>query len=93
MISLELEPSRRVQTASWSLFGRRQSHIIAQVDSRRRFNRQTAQALDCLAHAIEYLEDTMPLLAEESPRILATQQAIDLLKGQNRMIFLSSVRG
>lgn len=55
-----------------------------------RSDRMAGQALESLAHAIEYLEDTMPLSYEESPRTIAIAEAIDLLKVRNRAVFAES---
>lgn len=56
----------------------------------RRLDRQNARALECLAHAIEYLEDTKPLLAETTPRSTAIRDASVLLTERNRDVFFTS---
>ena len=54
-----------------------------------RLDRSSARAIECLAHAIEYLEDTKPFSAESTPRIAAVEEAIRLLKARNRDVFFS----
>lgn len=54
---------------------------------RRRLDRQSARAIECLAHAIEYLEDTTPLHAPPTSRTRACVEAISMLKSRNREIF------
>ncbi len=58
-----------------------------------RLDRQSARAIECLAHAIEYLEDTKPLSAEVTPRSKAMEDAIALLTARNRDVFFSSSAG
>ncbi len=54
-----------------------------------RLDRQSARAIECLAHAIEYLEDTKPFSAATTPRIEAVEGAIALLRARNREVFFS----
>ena len=79
--------------ASWELFrSRNLAHRIRRDGGVGRMDRQTAKAVDCLAHAIEYLEDTMPLTAEATARTIASGQAVELLKCLNRNLFVNSNR-
>lgn len=55
----------------------------------KRLDRQSGRAIECLAHAIEYLEDTKPFSAEATPRLEAINEALAILKARNRDIFFS----
>ena len=61
-----------------------ETHLVAS-----RLDRQSARAIECLAHAIEYLEDTRPISAESTPRLAAMEDAVALLKTLNRDVFFS----
>ena len=54
---------------------------------RRRLSPQNGRAIEILAHAIEYLEDTSPLSYQPCARSLAMEDAIALLKSRNREIY------
>ena len=54
-----------------------------------RLDRHSARGIECLAHAIEYLEDTKPISAEKTPRIEAVEDAVTLLKARNRELFFA----
>lgn len=54
-----------------------------------RLDRHSARAIECLAHAIEYLEDTKPISAERTPRIEGMEDAVTLLKARNRDVFFA----
>ena len=54
-----------------------------------RRNRQQSRASRCLSHAITYLEDTRPLSAEKTPRIVAVEQSVVLLRACTREVFFS----
>ena len=69
-------------------FAMMQTHVVAS-----RLDRQSARAIECLAHAIEYLEDTKPLSAEPTPHIHAVDDAIALLTARNRDVFFCSATG
>ena len=85
-------PSRRSNPSLFRLFSGRprnpfalmETHVVAS-----RLDRQSARAIECLAHAIEYLEDTKPLTAETTPRTKAVEDAVTMLKARNRDIFFS----
>ncbi len=54
-----------------------------------RVDRQHARAIECLAHAIEYLEDTRPVSWERTPRLTAMEESVSILKACNRGVFFS----
>ncbi len=56
---------------------------------RDRLDRQSARAIECLAHAIEYLEDTRPFSPEPTPRLIAVEESVTLLKACNRQVFFA----
>ncbi len=53
----------------------------------KRLNPLSGRALECLAHAIEYLEDTTPYRTQDTPEIMAADDAVRILKTLNREIF------
>ena len=58
-------------------------------EGRGRLDRQSARAIECLAHAIEYLEDTRPFSPEPTPRLAAIEESVALLKARNREVFFA----
>ena len=57
---------------------------------RRALTPARGRALETLAHAIEYLEDTAPLSIESTPRTLAILEAATILKSLNRDVYLEA---
>ncbi len=57
--------------------------------SLRRPHHRTLRGMGCLAHAVEYLEETMPLGVEVTPRVAAVEQSITILRACHRSAFLS----
>ena len=52
----------------------------------RELDRRSRHALEVLAHAIEYLEDTTPFHHGPTPRSQANLAAIEILKQNNRLL-------
>lgn len=53
----------------------------------KRMDPMTGRALECLAHAIAYLEEANASAATSTPETVASEQAVRVLKGLNRRIF------
>lgn len=53
----------------------------------KRMDPVTGRALECLAHAIEYIEDMTPARSATNAEIRAAQDAVCMLKTLNRQIF------
>ena len=57
--------------------------------SRRRSDHHTVHGMECLARAVEYLEDTRSFGVEATPRKAAVEQSIAILKTCHRSAFFS----
>ena len=68
---------------------RRLVHVSLKTATCIHVDEQQSRAIKCLAHAIEYLDDTKPFSAERTPRLTAVEQSITLLRTCNREVFLS----
>ena len=53
----------------------------------KRMDPMTGRALECLAHAIEYIEETNQFYPSASPEKRAADPAVRILRGLNRQIF------
>ena len=54
-----------------------------------RTRHRTSRGLECLARAVEYLEETRPFGMEKTPRMVAVNQSIAILRVCHRSAFLS----
>ena len=87
------KPYQRSHPSLFQLFAGRTRSPFAAMETRAvasRLDRQSARAIECLAHAVEYLEDTKPFTAEATPRTKAVEDAVVLLTARNRDIFFCS---